>query len=250
MSRFYSGAWSAFFLCILAPAVHAGPPFVTDDPEPVPQGHWEVNHALTGTHALGETGAFLPQLDINYGAAPGVQLHVMPQVGYSATPGGRTVALANTEVGAKIRLTPDTGAEEGWMVSVYPLHELSSGNAERLLGPGAGSTYLPLWVQTTRGRWTLYGGGGYWINPGAGRSNAWASGWVALYRVSERLQLGGEVFAETSPAQGERGFSGFNLGGSYGLGPSCSLLFSLGQGLSNVAQTNQGSLYLALQKTY
>ncbi|MDE1943216.1 MAG: hypothetical protein KGI47_08735 [Betaproteobacteria bacterium] len=250
MNRFFCDAWRALLLVACPLTVQAGPPFVTDDPEPVPQGHWEVNHAFTGTHALGETTAFLPQLDINYGAAAGVQLHVMPQAGYSATPGGQAYGAGNTEVGAKIRLTPATASEEDWMVSVYPLHELSSGNAERMLGPGAGSTYLPLWVQTTRGRWTLYGGGGYWINPGAGRSNAWASGWVLLYRVNDRLQLGGEVFGERSPAPGERGFSGFNLGGSYGLGPSCSLLFSAGQGLSNVAQSNQGSFYLALQKTY
>ncbi|MDE2212128.1 MAG: hypothetical protein KGJ83_05320 [Betaproteobacteria bacterium] len=250
MNRFFSGAWRVMLLAACPLSVQAGPPFVTDDPEPVDPGRWEVNYALMGTHALGQSGAFLPQVDINYGAAPGVQLHLMPQAGYSATPDGRSYAIGNTEVGAKIRLTPEADAEGAWMVSVYPLHELSSGNALRTLGPGAGSTYLPVWAQTTRGRWTVYGGGGYWINPGAGRRNAWASGGVVLYRVSERLQLGGEVFAQSAAAGDERGAAGFNLGGSYALGASCSLLFSAGQGLANVAQSNQGSFYLGLQKTY
>lgn len=239
----------SFFLWLVLPAV-AGPPFITDDPEPVDPGRWEVNDALTGTRALGATGAFLPQVDANYGAAPGVQLHVMPQMGYSATPGGHAFAAANTELGVKWRLTPAPAGDDEWMVSVYPLHELSSGNANRSLGPGAGSTYLPLWVQTTHGPWTLYGGGGYWINPGDGRKNAWATGWVALYQCTPRLQLGGEVFAQTSPAEGQRGYAAFNLGGSYGLGHGYSLLFSSGQGLANVAQTNQASFYVALQKIY
>src|SRR6185437_11945570 len=49
-------------------AVWAGPPFVTDDPEPVDLGHWEINDALTATWRRGETSAGLP-IDVNYGAA-------------------------------------------------------------------------------------------------------------------------------------------------------------------------------------
>jgi hypothetical protein len=41
--------------CILSAALAAptpgmaGPPFVTDDPEPVEYGHWEINNAVVGT---------------------------------------------------------------------------------------------------------------------------------------------------------------------------------------------------------
>ena len=237
-------------MLFIAARCHAGPPFITDDPEPVAPGQWEVNNALTGTHSRGETGLFLPQEDINYGAASGVQLHVMPQMGYNASPGERSYSRGNTELGVKYRLTPASDDEADWMVSLYPLYELSSHNASQTLGPGAASTYLPVWVQTTRGHWTVYGGGGYWINPGAGRENAWAAGAVALYQFTPHLQLGGELFAQTAASVEGRGSLGFNLGGSYALSKDYGLLFSAGQGLSNVAASNQGSFYLGLQRIY
>jgi hypothetical protein len=33
----------------------AGPPFVTDDPEPVDAGHWELNVGLAGTLVRGRS---------------------------------------------------------------------------------------------------------------------------------------------------------------------------------------------------
>lgn len=214
-------------------------------------GHWEVNNALTGTRASSETFAYLPQVDINYGVQPGVQLHLMPQVGYRATAEQQGFARGNTELGIKYRLTPDSDEPQDWMVAIYPLYELSSGNALRFQGTGASSTYLPVWVQTQRGRWTFYGGGGYWINPGASRQNAWAAGWVTLYQWSPRLQWGCEWFVQTNnslPRQGAA--SGFNLGGNYEFAQGYALLFSVGQGLTNVSATNQGSYYLGLQRVY
>lgn len=231
--------------------VWAGPPFLTDDPDPVEYQNWEVNYALTGTRVRAESTADVPQIDVNYGVLPGVQLHVMPQMGYRATPGQNTYGLGNTELGVKYRLTSESSAPEDWMVAVYPLYELSSGNPLRFQGTGASSTYLPVWVQTQRGKWTVYGGGGYWINPGASRKNAWAAGWVTLYQWTPQLQLGGEVFAQTdSMSSGESPAYGFNLGGTYALSTAYALLFSVGQGLTHVASTNQGSYYLGLQKLY
>jgi len=52
----------------------AGPPFVTDDPEPVEHQHWEVNYALTKSWREGEASAGIPSIDINYGIVPNVQL--------------------------------------------------------------------------------------------------------------------------------------------------------------------------------
>src|ERR1700722_16935603 len=57
--------------------VSAGPPFLTDDPQPVDLGHWEfylasqwslANHSGTGT---------APHVEVNYGALPELQLHAI-----------------------------------------------------------------------------------------------------------------------------------------------------------------------------
>src|SRR5215469_4132725 len=51
----------------------AGPPFVTDDPEPPPPGGWEINVPFIIEHASGSTEMDAPLFDLNYGL-PNVQL--------------------------------------------------------------------------------------------------------------------------------------------------------------------------------
>ena len=51
----------------------AGPPFVTDDPEPPPPGGWEINVPFILEHASGATEMDAPLFDLNYGL-PGIQL--------------------------------------------------------------------------------------------------------------------------------------------------------------------------------
>jgi hypothetical protein len=235
---------------LLATFAHAGPPFITDDPEPVEYQRWEVNYGLTGTHNKIATVAFLPQVDMNYGISPGVQLHLQPQLGYASQAGVRSYGLGDTEMGLKYRLTPESQYPADWMIGLYPLVEVPTGNASRNLGAGAFSQYVPIWFQTSRSGWTLYGGGGYWFNHGPDTKNAWAGGWVALYQFTERLQFGGEVFGKTADMAGSRGALSFNLGGIYQMEKSYALLFSSGRGLMNVANNNQASVYVALQALY
>jgi hypothetical protein len=243
---FFSVVVGLFF----APSAHAGPPFVTDDPEPVAYQTWEVNYALTGTRDKRQTFAFLPSIDANYGASPSLQLHIQPQIAYNSRSHGATYGLGDTEVGIKYRLTPESDSPEDWMISIYPLYVIPTGSANRKLGAGAPSVYLPIWLQTTRDVWTTYGGGGYWVNSGGSNKNTWAAGWAALYQFTEKLQFGGEVFAKTTDTTNGRSSSGINLGGTYGLVKDYNLLFSAGHGLTNVASTNQASAYFGLQVIY
>ena len=243
----------ALALLAWAGTSRAGPPFVTDDPEPVDYGHWEINSAVTGTRSVGTTNAFAPQVDTNYGAAPGVQLHVQPQVAYTSMGGSASTqhayGLGDTELGIKLRLLDQAAGDGQWMLSFYPFYEVPTGNAARGLGAGAHSEYLPLWLQWAGGGWTTFGGGGYWINPGAGRRNAWAGGWAALYQFTADLQLGGEVYARTADSADSRTSAAFNIGGTYSLGKDTALLFSLGRGLVNTPG-NQASGYFGLRVTH
>jgi len=236
-----------------ASAAHAGPPFVTDDPEPVENGHWEINSAVTGIHTQGGTNGFAPQIDANYGPAPGVQLHLQPQMAYSNAggtgTGGRSYGVGDTEFGIKVRLYEQASASGQWMVSAYPFYEAPTGKSQRGLGAGSASEYLPLWVQWTGGKWTSFGGGGYWFESGAGQRNSWAAGWATLYEVLPGLQLGGEVFARTASTIGGHGTAGFNFGGTYVLGSESALLFSAGRGLANTPSTDQAAWYLGIRLT-
>src|SRR5437868_5750437 len=84
--------------------VLAGPPYQTDDPEPTDLHHWEIYNFVTvdGRHGDfdGEAG-----VDLNYGAARGLQLTATLPVAFSHTPEtGWSGARGDLELGAKYRL--------------------------------------------------------------------------------------------------------------------------------------------------
>lgn len=235
--------------CFSLPA-QAGPPFVTDDPEPVDAHTWEINYGATYTRSSTASSGALPGVDINYGAAANVQLHLQPQLVYKHSADGHTVGMGDLELGVKYRFTASDQARDGWMAGIYPMLELPTGSAARGLGAGASSVYLPLWLQTTRGRWTVFGGAGYWLDHGTGARNAWAGGITALYQVSDSLQCGGEWYGTTSRQVDERASTGFNIGGVLQLRPGLALLFSAGHGVRNASVNNQGAAYLGLRTTF
>jgi len=97
----------------LAGPAFAGPPFLTDDPEPVELGHWEVYGFSAGANGHGDTTGLGPSLEVNYGAAEGLQLHFIGGFAYDDPPGeGFRMGLSDTELGAKLRFVkPD---EDDW----------------------------------------------------------------------------------------------------------------------------------------
>ena len=230
---------------------YAGPPFITDDPEPVDLGHWEVYAFSAGTQVKGDIGGTLVGTEVNYGAAPNLQLHVIVPLAFDNPGGGPMVAgPGDIELGAKYRFI--TPGEDDWypQVGIFPLIEVPAGNAERGLGAGKMREYLPIWLQKDWGDWTSYGGGGYWINPGAGNQNYWFVGWLLQNQVTKQLALGAEVFHQTADMIGGKGMTSFNVGGVYDFNENYHLLFSGGHGLQNPALTNQFSYYLAIQWTH
>ena len=78
-------ALSTIFLCAILGSIFfltqkiamAGPPFLTDDPEPVEYRHWEVYVATQYIHSRDQDSATLPHLEINYGVMPNVQIHLI-----------------------------------------------------------------------------------------------------------------------------------------------------------------------------
>ena len=229
----------------------AGPPFRTDDPEPVEARHWEINLFSIGTfNQVVHTGA-LPGIDANYGLAPELQVHSTAFLGYNTNAGEPTsIGIGDLELGAKYRFL-DPG-EGGWwpQLGIYPLVEVPTGNAKLGLGTGHTQLFVPIWLQKDIGPWTIYGGGGYFLNPGAGNRNYWFSGIVVERKIDDRLTIGVELFRQTSNQRGTPNSAGYNIGGSYSLSERLRLLMAVGGGLQNSATTNQFSYYAGLQVTF
>lgn len=240
----------ATLLCFANPAA-AGPPFRTDDPEPVELGHWEVYGFTAGTHVRGDTGGTLAGVEVNYGAAPNLQLHLIAPLSFDSPSGAASqTGLGDVELGAKYRfITPDEG---DWypQVGIFPLLEIPSGDAGRGLGGGHLKTFLPLWLQKDFGKWTSYGGAGYWINPGIGNRDYWFTGWLLQYQFTPSLALGAEIFHQTADTTDGGEATGFSFGGIYDFNEHYHLLFSGGRGLQHAAAANQASWYVAIQSTF
>lgn len=252
---------AAVLLLVSAQAALAGPPFLTDDPVPVEPGKWEINNFSTATFAGGALFGAPFAVEANYGAAENLQLHVQAPLAMATWRGApMQFGAGDLEIGAKYRfLAPD---DKDWLpqVGVFPLLNFPTGDANRELGSGRAHAFLPIWLQKNLGKWSIFGGGGYWINPGPGNHDYWFSGIAAQYQLTDRLALGGEVFYQTrsttggpgSPGYplGSRDSAGFNLGGTYDFNQTYHLLFSGGRGFLNAPTTNEFSYYLALQVTF
>lgn len=250
------------FVGIGAPLpVAAGPPFLTDDPEPVDYGGWEIIGFSMGTMVHGDSAGILPGVEINYGALPGVQLHVKVPVAFnSQSVTGTQFGYGDAEIGVKYRFI--NPGDDDWLpqVAAYPAVSAPAGDAARGLGTGMTHAFLPLWVQKNFGQWTTYGGGGYGFNPGPGNRNYWFFGWQLQRRIADNLAIGAELFNQTAFTTGEAGSvgfplgskatTGFNLGGTYDFSENAHLLFSAGRGIQNTTTSNQFSYYLGIQLTF
>lgn len=237
-------------LASISTLAFAGPPFITDDPEPVETQHWEINYAASKTWREDEASATMPGIDINYGLTSDIQLHAQPKYAYESSGKDKHFGIDNTEVGVKYRFINQQYDNANWMVGVYPIIQFPTGDTKLGTSRGKVQTFLPIWIQRSSESWTIYGGTGYRINQDIGSKNSWFYGTTALYHLTPSLQLGGEIFHETATILGEIGLTGFNLGGIYNLTKDYRVLFSSGKGLSNVNGTNQFSTYIALQVIY
>jgi hypothetical protein len=222
---------SLIIAALLAPAAGlAGPPYITDDPEPVEYGHWEfylaTQHSVTRDGASGTA----PHFEVNYGALPGLQLHVLAPLAYARPSGGTTsYGPGDVELGAKLRFLDENQRQP--MVGTFPMFELPVGDEGRGLGTGRLHVFVPLWLQKSFGPWTTYGGGGFWVNPGAGNRNYGYVGWLIQRRLSKLATLGTEIFYTTPDQVGGAANLRFNVGLVLDLTEQHHLLFSAGRSL-------------------
>ncbi len=221
---------------ISAATAFAGPPFLTDDPEPVPFKHWEAYLFSTIDDTRKQTDATGPAVEFNIGALPNLQLHLVIPMAYAAPEGGpRNYGLGDMEFGVKYRFIQETDYLP--MVGIFPLLEIPSGDADRGLGNGRAWWKLPLWLQKSWGPWTTYGGGGYAINSVPHQRNYWFGGWLLQRDFGEKLTLGGEILAQGKSSDDMRSFVAFNLGGYFKITPNFQLLFSGGRSLAGGRHT-------------
>ena len=232
-------------LCAAWGNAWAGPPFFTDDPEPVEFRHWEFYFASQYLDAKGGSSGTAPHFEVNYGAYPNLQLHMIAPLAFSHPSGGATsYGPGDVEVGVKYRFIGETQARP--QVGTFVLAEAPSGDSDRNLGQGKAQLFFPLFMQKSWGPWTTYGGGGYWLNPGEDNKNWVYLGWLLQRDLSRYVTLGAEVFHRTPDSVAGESGTGFTGGGQINFTKHCHLLFSSGRDFSG---PNRLTGYVALQWT-
>jgi len=214
------------FLILAAVSIpaKAGPPYLTDDPVPTDLAHWELN---AFTAADGHRGVFdgAAGVDINYGGLKDVQLTATVPLGVSRDQAGTLHSgTGDLELAVKYRFVHDE--KSGVSAAIFPRAILPSSTLDhdertRLL--------LPVWVQRDfAGGTTLFGGGGYAINPGTGNRNFWQAGAALTQELDDRISVGAELIRQGSGSVGAPRQTSAGIGAIVNLSDRYSLLTSVG----------------------
>jgi len=225
----------AVVLCAVPAGIctaQAGPPYLTDDPDPVPLHHFEAYaFELSDSTPLAGTSFSGPSFEMNYGAAPNLQLHLVIPFVNQFTPGtSATHGIGDIELGAKYKLHDET--KHLPEIGVFPFVELPSGDASRGLGVGSTWYRVPMWLKKGFGEnWSVYGGGGAVFAHGNGYENSPFMSGLVQRKFGKKLVLGVELYAHAEEAYGAQGIGRAGLlngGGYYSFSDHFQLLFAAG----------------------
>jgi hypothetical protein len=209
--------------------VKAGPPFNTDDPEPVPFRHWEFYLSSIDFFQPNSSSGTLPHLETNYGVVPNVQLHLLIPFNYLKQNSRFDYGYANTEMGIKLRFL--NLKKSKIQLGLFPVFQVPTIKNENFSNNHV-SSFIPLWFQKDWDKLSTYGGAGYCFNPGNGNKDWQFAGWQAQYDFTDKLSLGAEVFYRTATTTDSKNSLGFNLGGFVNFSERFHLIFSAGQNIT------------------
>lgn len=84
MKEYFKGILLILLVILAISGLYAGPPYFTDDPDPVKFHHWEFYLSTQDNFDVrnGSAAGSLPQVELNYGVLPDVQLHVVIPLTY------------------------------------------------------------------------------------------------------------------------------------------------------------------------
>jgi hypothetical protein len=214
---------------VLSGVAFAGPPYLSDDPEPTDVGHWEIYNFATGlggpSGLAGEAG-----FDINYGAAKNLQLTAVAPLAFGApnafNQNGLRVGPGDVELAVKYKVLHQSDGT--WTPDAALFPRLFAPTADHALGTGRLGLLLPIWLEKDLGPWSIFGGGGYQINPGQGQRNFWQGGGAISRSVGQRLSLGAELYGQTRDTDAGGAYTALNMAATYRMTPHWSVLAAAG----------------------
>ena len=211
----------------------AGPPFLTDDPEPTDTGHWEIYAPLLEAEGQGSTFEGSTGVEINYGAARNVQITVGLPVAYAHDSNGTEWGAGDVAVSVKYRFYHNE--DLGLSIAVFPGVTLPT--ASDGFGAGEVTGLLPVWFQKDSGPWSVFGGGGYAFNPGDGNRDYLTGALAVSRQITPRFTFGVEVERQGADTIDGNARTSLGIGVIYDLNAPYRLLASAGPTFEDGGET-------------
>jgi hypothetical protein len=237
-----------FAIGLAGSTVIAGPPFQTDDPEPIDYKNYEFYSFGTSDSYPGETDVQAPAFEFNWGAAPNLHLHIIvPAAEYVPSHGPTNLGIGDIELGIKYRFVQESKKRP--QIGTFVMFEVPTGDAAKGLGVGKTWYKIPLWAQKSYGPWTTYGGGGEVVVPARGYRNYPFAGWLVQRDFGKKVTLASEVFYHGQIMDTSRQATLLDAGGYYKFhgDESYQLLFCYGHSIEGQPETYA---YLGLYWTW
>jgi len=206
-----------------APAI-AGPPYLTDDPVPTDTGHWEI-YAFTAGEGHRWTFDGDAGFDLNYGPVDAVQLTATLPLSFGHAPYERSRSgTGDVELGVKYRFFHDE--KNGLSAAIFPRAILPTAAHS----PGEKTRYLlPLWIgKDFSGGTSVFGGGGFTINPGTGNRDFWQAAIAATQDITKKLSIGAEITRQSADTEDGTAQTRLGIGSVIKLSDHYALLVSSG----------------------
>jgi hypothetical protein len=226
----------------------AGPPYLTDDPEPTDTGHWENYLYVESAHVAGQGHTPEAGIEVNYGAFENTQLTLSVPLNPNPNPGPGGIGVVWAPLGGGVKYRFIQEDDDGWrpQVAFFPQISIPVGPANS----GAPVTELfPIWLQKSVGKWTMFGGGGYTNNPGPGNRD-FANYGIALQRqLTDNFALGVEAFGQGRDSADDRASAAVGVAALYDFNDLWHIIGSANTGIANARRADQFSFNLALKWT-
>jgi hypothetical protein len=214
---------AALVFASAAPAL-AGPPYLNNDPAPTDTGGWEIYLFSTGEGHRSDADVDAG-VEFNYGPVKDVQVSATLPLSFSHARGqGWASGSGHVELGIKYRFLKDDRSHLSvafFPKAVLPTSSLAHHEKTRF--------QFPIWMgKDFDGGASLFGGGGYNVNPNPGKRNSWQAGVTFTQTVSKKVSLGAEIMQQSRDSIGGTAQTRVGVGAVARLSKHYGLLASAG----------------------
>jgi hypothetical protein len=225
-----------------AASAQGGAPLATEDTNTTPNGAWEINLIGSIARMPGVTEILAPDLDVNYGLGPRLQVKAeVPWVTVREEGAASKAGVGRAIAGIKWRVAGESGADGS--IAVFPQYAwtLARSSARRGIVTEGHQWFVPVIASMHVGHLPVAADAGpTWGADG----NGWAAGVVAGIPCRAPIECGAEI--RQTRAQ-HRHATLLNAGLRWKIDDSMSLLAAVGHEFGTSEDRRRLLSYLALQ---